>query len=529
MARYSDPAPGEGRYGGMAVVGVVAEMGGMNVFTAGDAGSVQNQMFANLMTLIQYDAGLEPVPYLAQSWEVESVADTLLQLTFHLRDDVYWHDGVLTTAQDVAFTYLTATDPRSGFPNPSFFQYYVPGQGGVEVIDSLTVRFRLRPHSEFMDPWRTVAIMPRHLLGDVPPEELARHPFGTLCPVGNGPFRFVSHSPNDRWVFEANPAFPEGLGGRPYLDRYVYRVVPEQATLLTELLTGGVDVYVAMPPGQAVRARQEPGLRVVTFPYRGVLFAAWNTRIPKLADVHVRRALTMASNRRLIMEGIQGGDPVVINSGVPLFHFAFDPSLGDSLPFDPVGAASLLEEEGWSDRDGDGVRENAAGEPLSLELLYHRNQERQEVAEILQAQLRAIGVEIRPRVLEFPAYMQAITSPERAFEGALISWETEFRLDERDLFHSTAASGPSGFSGVADPTLDRYLDTLPLITERAEALPLWREYQLRILLLQPHTYLYSAYRRDGVSQALQGVGMDARGEWATLRHWWIDREAGRDR
>ncbi len=521
MATLGGSEPEGGQYGGTAVVGVVAEMGGMNVFTSGDAGAVQNQMFVNLMTLVQYDEALEPVPYLALAWEVEEISAELMLLTFHLRDDVFWHDGEPTTAHDVAFTYLNATDPRTGFPNASFFQYYMPGSEGVEVLDPHTVRFRLRPHAEFMDPWRTVAVMPRHLLGDVPPEELSQHPYGTVCPVGNGPFRFLSHSPGDRWVFEANPAFPEGLGGRPFLDRYLYRVVPEQATLLTEFLTGGVDVYVAMPPGHAARAREEGGLEVVSFPYRGVFFAAWNGRIPKLADARVRRALTLGLNRSLIMEGIQGGEAALINTGVPPFHFAFNPELADSLPFDPEQARALLDEVGWSDRDGDGIRENPGREPLSIELLYHRNQERQEVAEIMQAQLREIGVEIRPRVAEFATYIGAITSPERDFEGALVSFETEFRLDERDLFHSEGVDGPFAFAGTSDPALDRYLDTLQLITDRDEALPLWQAYQFRILELQPYTYLYSSFRRDGVNRRIRGAVMDPRGEWATVRHWWI--------
>src|SRR5690606_5639777 len=112
------------------------------------------------------------------------------------------------------------------------------GPDGIEVIDDFTVRFHLEPHADFLDPFRPVAILPEHLLGDVPHQQLRQHPYGTQCPVGNGPFVFAEHRPQERWVFEANPAFPEPLGGRPFVDRYVYRVIPEQTTLLTELLTG---------------------------------------------------------------------------------------------------------------------------------------------------------------------------------------------------------------------------------------------------------------------------------------------------
>lgn len=501
------------------VVGTVAEVGGMNVFGAGDVGAVQHQMFVNLMTLVRYDENLRPVPYLARRWETREIGEGRMELRFFLRDDVRWHDGTPTTAYDVAFTFLRATDPRTGFPNASFFQFYLPGEEGVSVEDSLTVSFRFRPHGDYLDPWRATAIMPRHLLEGVPPEALARHPYGTVCPVGNGPFRFVSHSPNDRWVFEANPFFPEELGGRPPIDRYLYRVIPDQAALLAEFLRGTVDVYVAMPWGQAEQVRGRPDRRVVVFPHRSVLFVAWNTRLPTLADRRVRRAFTLAVNRPLLLQGVQGGEGVVLNSGVPPSHWAFDPSLGDSLPYDPPQARALLESAGWVDRNGDGVRENQAGEPLAVELTYHRNQERQEVAEILQAQLREVGVELRLRIMEFAAYLQAITSPERDFQAALVAFETEFRLDERDLFHSSAAREPFGFSGISDPVLDRYLDTLPLVEDRQEGRRLWREYQLRIIELQPVTYLYSAFRRDGVTSRLENVVLDTRGEWVNIGQW----------
>ncbi len=336
--------------GGTAVAAAVMELNsGMNGFAPLETGAAQHQQFANLMTLIQYDENLEPVPYLAESWEV---SPDFTELTFHLRDDVYWHDGVLTTAKDVAFTFIRDTDPATGFPNAGFFHYYLPGEEGVEVVDSFTVKFHLqRPHADFMDPWRTVAIMPEHLLGDVPPGELAQHPFGTICPVGNGPFRFVSHNPDDRWVFAANPAFPEGLGGRPHLDRYIFRVIPENSTLLAELLTGGIDVYISLLPEHAEQLRREPDVRVISFPHRVVLLAGWNTRNPKLSDPRVRRALTLATDRQRILDGVRHGHGVIANSTVPPTHWAYDPALADSLPYNPEEARRLLEEAGWVDRD----------------------------------------------------------------------------------------------------------------------------------------------------------------------------------
>lgn len=523
MATFEGKEPEGEKYGGTVVVGAVGELrGGMNGFDASEAAASQNQMFVNLMTLIQYDEDLQPVPYLARSWEV---SDDLTELTFFLRDDVVWHDGEPTTAYDVEFTFLRDEDPATNFANSAFFQYYRPGSAGVEVVDSFTVRFHLEsPHMDLLDPWRTIAIMPRHLLEDVPPAELAQHPIGTICPVGNGPFRFISHDPGARWIFAANPAFPEGLGGRPFLDRYVFRTIEEAPTLLAELQTGNVDVYLALLPHYADFVREDPDLRLVTFPYRGVFFAGWNGRIPKLADARVRKAFTVGTNRRQILEGLREGKGTVVNTGVPVTHWAYNPGLADSFPYDPERARALLAEAGWEDGDGDGIREDAQGNPLSIELLYNPNQERQEVAEIMQAQLRDVGVDLQPQGMDMNTLISTILSPERPFEGFLMTWEAEFRLDERDLFHSEAVNGPYAFAGIQDPVLDRYLDTLQLVTDREAAFPLWTEYQLRQMAIHPYTFLYSPDRQSGVSRRLRGVVMDVRGDWQNIREWWIAPE-----
>jgi peptide/nickel transport system substrate-binding protein len=522
MATFAGQRPEGDRYGGTAVVGTAGESAGMNSLVTGDAGSAQQQIFVNLMTLIQYGEDLSPIPYLAESWEV-SPDET--ELTFHLRDDVYWHDGNLTTAHDVAFTYLRAVDPATGFPNSSFFQHYLPGEAGVEVVDSLTVRFQMQRHADFMDPWRALAIMPEHLLGDVPPEELQLHPFGAVCPVGNGPFRFVSHTPEDRWIFEANPAFSPSLGGRPYLDRYVNRVIGERTTLAQELRTGGIDVYVSMLPANVEALRGEPGIRIESFPYRSFLFAAWNSRVPKLSDPRVRRALTLGIDRRLIMEGMRGGEAVLANTGVPPYHWGFDETLADSLPYDSAQAGTLLDEAGWVDRDGDGIRENSAGEPLSISFLTNsENQEWQDISEVMKAQLERIGVELRPELMLWDAVRRRVLAREKDFEAFLIAFEVEFRLDERDLFHSDVINGQLAFSGTADPDLDRYLDTLQLILDREEAKPIWHAAQRRVLQLQPYTFFYWTNRIDGVSRRLNDATMDIRGEWAAIRHWWIAPE-----
>jgi len=524
-ARASRPAPDDPRYGGTAVVGSIGELAdGMNSAVSANYNTRQHQEFVNLMPLIRYDADIVPQPWLAESWEV---SDDGTELTFHLRRDVFWHDGERTDAEDVAFTYRTVTNPETAFPNAAFWAQYETGPEGVEVVDPFTVRIRLEPHAEFLDPWTTLGILPEHLLGDVEPAQLKQHPYGTRCPVGNGPFVFSSHTPQDRWVFEANPGFPEGLGGRPFLDRYVYRVIPEQTTLLTELLTENIDLYIAPRPEQAQRIIDAPHLELRTYTFRDYVLVAWNARKPQLADARVRRAITRGTNRAEIVEAILQGYGTVANSGVPPFHWAHDPDPDLELKYDPDAARALLEEAGWTDRDGDGVRENAEGLPLSISVKYNTgNQQRQSIAEIMQAQLAEIGIEVRPQVVEWATLLQQINTPDlRDFDGVVIGWVTEFKLDDTDLFHSERIDEPYAWSGTRNPEIDRLLDRLQKVVDREEALPLWAEYQRLVAREQPYTYFYFPDRLDGLNRRLKGVVTDARGEWISIRDWYIDPAA----
>lgn len=525
QAREANPVPGDPRYGGTAVLGSIGELAdGMNAAVSSDYSATQHQQFVNLMTLLDYDDDLEPRPYLAESWEV---AEDNTSITFHLRQDVFWHDGEQTTAEDVAFTFETVTNPLTAFPNAAFWDHYVKGPEGVEIIDDFTVRIHLQPHAEFLDPFRSLGILPEHLLGDVPPEELKQHPYGTQCPVGNGPFVFYSHAAQDRWVFEANPGFPQALGGRPYLDRYIYRSIPEQTTLLTELLTQNIDVYSGVAPDQAQRVLDDPETELIQFPSRQYVFVGWNARRPQLSDPRVRRAITMGTNRESIVDAILQGYGTVAHSSVPPFHWAFDESRIETIDYDPEGAEALLTEAGWVDRDGDGIRENAQGVPLSISVKYNQgNQQRQDIAEIMQSQLADIGVDVEPRVVEWATLLQQINTPElRDFDGVVMGWVVEFKLDDMDLFHSDRIDQPFAWSGTANPEIDRLLEELSTTVDRDEARELWAEYQNVVIEEQPYLFFYFPSRLTGISARLENVEMDQRGVWMNIREWYIDPES----
>ena len=118
-------------------------------------------------------------------------------------------------------------------------------------------------------------------------------------------------------MFEANPGFSPSLGGRPYLDRYIWRVIPEQTTLLADLLTGSVDLYIQPSPDQAQQIIDHPDVDLQRFIGRSYVYVGWNARRPQLADPRVRRAITLGTDRETIVEAIQQGYGTVANAALP--------------------------------------------------------------------------------------------------------------------------------------------------------------------------------------------------------------------
>src|SRR6185369_3979305 len=298
-------------------------------------------------------------PELAQSYEWS--ADHK-DLTFHLRENAAWSDGVPLTADDVRWTWQAQTDPAVAWDN-SFMKREIRD---VEVVDAHTVRFHFnRAYAKQMADANEGVILPKHAWSQLPFAKWRESSdWFKQHGVFSGPFVIASWTPQQEVVLQRNERFYQK--DRPYLDRVVMRITPDSGSALVQLLNGEVDFMPQVPPSDAPRIKADPHLDLRTYWSNLYVFIAWNNADPLFADRDVRRALTLGIDRQAIVDTILGDYGRVCVSPIISSIWAHDRSL-KPLPYDPAEARRILESKGWKDSDGDGVLDRG-GKPFAFDL-----------------------------------------------------------------------------------------------------------------------------------------------------------------
>lgn len=475
--------------------------------------SRQVQRYALFVTLARYDAGLRPQPYLARSWEWSTDRRTL---TLRLEPGLRWHDGRPTTARDVAFTLDAARDPATGYARAAD----LAGIVAVDVSDSATVvlHFRLPPPA-FPPVLCELPVLPAHRLANVPRDRMRQVAFST-APVGNGPFRFVSRVPGQRWVFERNESFPRALGGPPSVRRLVVAVVDEAATKFAGLVSGELDV-AGISPASAPLVARDPTLRVIEYPVLSATALVFNTTTPPFDDERVRRAVSAALDReRIVRVALAGYGAPAAGPVSPASPFA----LAGRAVRDTALADSLLDAAGWR-RQGRDVRIRD-GRRLAVELLTVGTGDNA-IEQLVQADLAARGIALDIRQLELGALLARARSTPPRFDVLLTGVPGDLSLAYLPaMYDSRLAGGALDYGGFHTSRLDALFDRT---REAADTLALreaWYGVQRELAREMPAAWIYHSRGVQGVAKRLGGVVMDLRGELATLSEWRIEPAGG---
>ena len=324
----------------------------------------------------------DPKPWLATNSEVSNDDRTW---TIDIRAGVRWHDGKPLTAEDVRFSYQYFFDNEAGF-----YSHHVndlPFVESFEVLDEDTARFTCRkPCPTFnIDPGAHIPIIPKHVWEDV--EDPANFTGG--LPVGSGPYKVTDVVPGQRYTLRAHDDY---FLGRPFVEEIDMPIIPEPSAMFLALRSGKVDAVSRVIPPQTISSLEKAGLGIVKQPDYRSTQVSFNVQREPFDSAGFRNALNLAVDTGSITRALLAG------RGQPGVESLIDPDspfaakeLDDR--YDPRRAEALLEEDGFRDRNGDGVREQPNGKPLDFELLVSKEELRElRAAEFISGQLGTVGV-----------------------------------------------------------------------------------------------------------------------------------------
>jgi peptide/nickel transport system substrate-binding protein len=410
LAESPSPSPGTGKV--TLHVGWVEEPDNLNPFI-GYASAAYEIWHLNYNLLVGYRAAdLAPQPELCTELPTKEnggVSADGKTVTFHIRPNVKWQDGEPLTAADVAFTYnYINADPE----NTSALSGYTKFITNVEATDDTTVVFHCsQPKANLIRMW--IPILPEHIWRDVP-QKVVGDTYENKPPiVGSGPFQCVEFSKGHYAKMERNPLY---WGPKPKIDEIVFETYQNADNMASDLEAGRIDVAWGLPAArfQQMKAKDGSGSLTLTaystrmFNYLGMncYQSKWSMGAPALRDVKFRQALNWAIDRKQLTDVAEYGFAVpadTLLTGVKYgdVDYHYEVTADQKMGFDPEKAKQLLDEAGYVDANGDGVRDYANGKPIKLRLWGRTEDEFSQTAgRLITSWLQGIGLKVDFSVLD---------------------------------------------------------------------------------------------------------------------------------
>lgn len=454
------------------------------------------------------------VPDLAEGWTIEEGT----VYTFRMRSDQFWHDGQQVTADDVVFTINVLKDPEV-FSLPDLTSLWRAVD--VEKLDDFTVRFTLsEPFTPFLD-YTSIGLLPEHIWRNVPASELATKPLNATA-IGNGPLRVVETAA-DHIRLEPSPFY---RGQRPFLNALDLRFYPDHASLFTAFQNGEIDGISRVLAQDLPAATERDDLALfsaVQSEYLTILFNLTNPDVAFLQDKAVRQALFYAINRQRLIDEVAAGQGIIAHSLLLPENWAYNDNI-KQYNYDPQRAGELLQEAGWIDSDGDGIRDKD-GKPMRLLLYSNDDPGRVALIEQIAADWRAIGVDAVPTPVTFAGLVADFLNPRR-FDAALIGWELTGDPDPYPLWHSTQATGGGqNYTGWQNAEADDLIEKARALTDEFERRNLYLQFQDIFAEEVPAILLYHPVYTYGVSTRVHNVQIGSLNQaperFGTFADWYI--------
>lgn len=499
-------------YGDTLVEASIGDISGLipNITSDSASHEIGGLIYSNL---IRTNKDLEVEGELAERWDVSKDE---LTITFYLRKGVKWHDGEEVTAEDVDFTYRYMIDPKT----PTAYAESFRQVRRAEIVDRYTYRVTYdKPYAPGLLSWG-IWILPRHILE--PPWKAGvdlRTTQQNRRPVGSGAYRFVEWKTGEKVVLESNHDYFEG---RPYINRVVYRIIPDPSTIFLELKAKNIDM-AGLTPIQFRRQTEYPAFQKAFHRYQylanAYAYLGFNLRDPRFQDRRVRQAIAHAIDKQEIIDGVLLGlgRPAVGPYKPGTWWYKADVK---TFPFDPERAKALLAEVGWKP-GSDGILEKD-GKPFSFTIRTNQgNLVRQQTAEIIQRRLKAIGIDVKIHVVEWAAFLNTFIR-KRDFEAIILGWGLGTDPDQYEIWHSSkTGSEELNHISYKNPKVDDLLEAGRRTFDQAKRKAIYGELQEVMAEDQPVVFLFVPDALSVVSSRVRGIEPAAAGISYNFTKWYV--------
>jgi len=470
----------------------------------------------------QYEAN-DFRPGLAKRWEVSPNWD---EFTLYLRDDIVYHDGTPMNAEAIKAHFERIVDPEA----KSLGAASMANLDHVEVVDDYTVKVFLTK--------RTVIFMDT-LSNQRPSSPTAWAKYGDQAGINVkacGPFRIRDMPDPGTVVFERNPDYawaPEFANhqGPSYLDSLTFRGISDEGTRLIALETGEIDIMDGVPFEEYQRLVADPEFVVRSHPVGGLpQVLNINMSVPPTNQLAVRQAMIMAVDNATMVNLLWYGAFTPAAAG-PLGtgSWAYWEGVEDYWPYDPEKAKQILEDAGWRDEDGDGIREAHGvegiddGTPLRIHHVTSTGYRNEKPAEFVQAAFKEIGID---DVVEAMAYEStAKRYADNDYQMARLGWSAFEPSSAARLFHSDSITTGGLFNRwkLNDPEIDALIEAGDSETDAGKRMEIYKEFQKKIVEMAPHIPMYNQARLRTSRTYLKGYHVRSVSANPLMHEAWLEK------
>lgn len=490
---------------------------------------VESVVYASLMT-VNTEGDIEP--YLANEY---SVSDDQKTITYKMKANAVWHDGQPVTANDVAFTFKSMADAgyTGGYygdvENIKGAKAFHDGKSdsieGIRVVDDTTIEIEFENiYAPAVTNLGTINIIPEHIWSKVPTSEWKNQTELLNAPIGCGPYKLTQYESGSFVKFEAVKDFFNGDVKTPNL---IFKVVNAD-TIQAEFKTAEIDIAnVETLRKTDIDALVKEGYSTQAFPNFQFTYMGFNLRKEALQDLKVRQAFMYAIDRQSIVDKVVEGRGQIVNAPMLPSSWAYpEASQLEGYAYDVEKAKTLLKEAGWEDKNGDGVLENAKGEPFKLSLACQTNHpKREQSAMVIQENLKAVGIQIEIDSMEFSAMMDKVVA-NHDFDLYMMGNTLSLDPDPRPMWHSEAISheaGVVGYNIVAyeNKETDKLIESGNATLDKESRKEIYTEFAKILNRDVPEVYLFCQDIERVYNSNLTGYAPSTFNEFYNVNNWEI--------